>query len=147
MTVVQGILKTYKTEVGILAVAFEGNRVTEIDFVDTDRPEEVDAFEVGYKDFLEDMGKIGYVANGQQFQLKVWITLSQIPYGETRTYGQIADEIGKPGAARAVGNACAANRLALVVPCHRVVGVNGIGEYRWGKTRKQELLDFEARTR
>lgn len=78
------------------------------------------------------------------FQRRVWQALREIPYGATRTYGEVAAIIGQPRAARAVGSACAANPVALVVPCHRVVrGDGGSGEYRWGAGRKQALLAHE----
>ena len=79
------------------------------------------------------------------FQWRVWQALQAIPYGETRSYSEIARTIGRPTASRAVANACATNPVAIAVPCHRVVYVNGdIGGYRWGETRKQQLLEKEA---
>jgi AraC family transcriptional regulator, regulatory protein of adaptative response / methylated-DNA-[protein]-cysteine methyltransferase len=79
-----------------------------------------------------------------RFRLRVWEALRQIPTGETRTYGEIARIIGSPTAARAVARACAANPLAVVVPCHRVVGSDGnLRGYRWGVERKGELLARE----
>jgi AraC family transcriptional regulator, regulatory protein of adaptative response / methylated-DNA-[protein]-cysteine methyltransferase len=81
---------------------------------------------------------------GTVFQLRVWNALRQIPRGETRTYSQLAREIGEPNATRAVARACALNRVALVVPCHRVVGVDGkLTGYRWGVERKEQLLIAE----
>lgn len=78
------------------------------------------------------------------FQWRVWQALRDIPRGETATYGEIAAAIGRPAASRAVANACAANRVALVVPCHRVVRGNGApGGYRWGAERKIALLAAE----
>lgn len=78
------------------------------------------------------------------FQQRVWEALREIPYGETRTYAQIAELIGQPGAARAVGRACALNPVALAVPCHRVLGSGGkLTGYRWGVERKKILLDHE----
>ena len=82
------------------------------------------------------------------FQRSVWEYLRNIPYGETRTYQQIAAELGQPGAARAVGRACATNPVAVVVPCHRVVRRDGnLGGYRWGLHRKKELLSQERKQR
>jgi AraC family transcriptional regulator of adaptative response/methylated-DNA-[protein]-cysteine methyltransferase len=82
------------------------------------------------------------------FQWKVWRALQRIPYGETRTYSDVAKSIGKPAAVRAVARACATNPVALVVPCHRVVPVaGGMGGYRWGTERKATLLTREARTK
>jgi len=78
------------------------------------------------------------------FQWKVWQALRDIPYGETRSYSQIARAVGNPRAVRAVGHACATNRVAVVIPCHRAVRQDGsLGGYRWGLGRKQALLDRE----
>jgi AraC family transcriptional regulator of adaptative response/methylated-DNA-[protein]-cysteine methyltransferase len=80
------------------------------------------------------------------FQSRVWAALRAIPYGERRTYAQIAEAINQPGAARAVGNACASNPVALVIPCHRVVkGGGALGSYRWGTDRKRQLLETELK--
>jgi AraC family transcriptional regulator of adaptative response/methylated-DNA-[protein]-cysteine methyltransferase len=82
------------------------------------------------------------------FQWQVWNALRAIPRGETRTYSQIAQEIGRPSAARAVARACASNPVALAVPCHRVVpAAGGIGGYRWGAGRKEKLLGREKGSR
>lgn len=79
------------------------------------------------------------------FQWRVWRALQEIPYGETRSYRDIATALGRPAAVRAVAQACAGNRVALVVPCHRVVRSDGAsGGYRWGAERKQRILDAEA---
>lgn len=79
------------------------------------------------------------------FRRRVWDALRRIPAGQTRTYAALAVEIGAPGAARAVGAACAANPLALVVPCHRAVGSDGrLHGYRWGLEWKRRLLAAEA---
>lgn len=78
------------------------------------------------------------------FQHRVWNALRMIPRGQTRTYSQIAQTIGVPKAVRAVGAACGANPLAIVVPCHRVVGSSGrLTGYRWGLERKRQLLEME----
>ena len=78
------------------------------------------------------------------FQHRVWEALRAIPWGETRTYKQIAEAIGAPKAVRAVGTACGANPLAIVVPCHRAVGTDGrLHGYRWGLERKKRLLTME----
>ncbi len=83
---------------------------------------------------------------GTVFQLRVWQALRQIPRGETRSYSEVAREMGEPNATRAVARACATNRVALVVPCHRVVGANGsLTGYRWGVERKRALLESERR--
>jgi len=78
------------------------------------------------------------------FQRQVWEKLRAIPYGETVSYADVAKALGKPGAVRAVGRACATNPVALVIPCHRVVREDkSLGGYRWGLDRKQKLLDLE----
>jgi AraC family transcriptional regulator of adaptative response/methylated-DNA-[protein]-cysteine methyltransferase len=81
------------------------------------------------------------------FQWRVWNALTRIPAGETRSYRELATELGHPKAARAVGNACGNNRLALIVPCHRVVREDGsLGGWRWGVERKRDLLARERGT-
>ncbi|HEX6161070.1 MAG TPA: bifunctional DNA-binding transcriptional regulator/O6-methylguanine-DNA methyltransferase Ada [Thermoanaerobaculia bacterium] len=78
------------------------------------------------------------------FQLRVWDALRKIPYGETRTYAEVAEAIGEPKAVRAVASACAKNQVAVVIPCHRVVRGDGTsGGYRWGSERKRKLLERE----
>lgn len=84
---------------------------------------------------------------GTAFQQRVWQALREIPVGETASYAEIAARIGAPKAVRAVAQACAANRIAVAIPCHRVVRRNGdISGYRWGVERKRELLRRESRT-
>ncbi len=82
---------------------------------------------------------------GTEFQRLVWAALAQIPRGETRTYTDVALAVGRPTAVRAVAGACAANRVAVLVPCHRVIREDGgLGGYKWGLKRKQDLLRREA---
>jgi len=84
---------------------------------------------------------------GTDFQKRVWKAMSRIPYGRTGTYGQVARQVGRPAAARAVGAACAANPLPLVVPCHRVVGRNNaLTGFGGGLAWKQWLLDLETKS-
>jgi AraC family transcriptional regulator of adaptative response/methylated-DNA-[protein]-cysteine methyltransferase len=79
------------------------------------------------------------------FQWRVWNALMAIPAGETRTYAEVAEAIGQPSAARAVARACATNRVAVAIPCHRVLPKSGgLGGYRWGPERKRALLAAEA---
>jgi AraC family transcriptional regulator of adaptative response/methylated-DNA-[protein]-cysteine methyltransferase len=79
------------------------------------------------------------------FQRQVWEKLRTIPYGQTVSYGEVAKALGKPGAVRAVGRACATNPVALVIPCHRVVREDkSLGGYRWGLERKKKLLEHES---
>ena len=83
---------------------------------------------------------------GTPFQRQVWQALRAIPAGERRTYGELASSLGRPNGARAVANACAANPVAIVIPCHRVVRGDGeVGGYRWGAERKRALLAAERR--
>lgn len=86
-------------------------------------------------------------ARGTDFQRRVWEELRRIPFGHTATYGQVAERLGRSGAARAVGGANHRNPLAVVVPCHRVVGADGsLTGYAGGLRFKQFLLDLERRT-
>ncbi|MBF4191094.1 methylated-DNA--protein-cysteine methyltransferase [Mycolicibacterium phlei] len=83
---------------------------------------------------------------GTDFQRRVWAALLTIPYGETRSYGEIARQIGAPGASRAVGLANGHNPISIIVPCHRVIGANGsLTGYGGGLERKRLLLDMEKR--
>jgi AraC family transcriptional regulator of adaptative response/methylated-DNA-[protein]-cysteine methyltransferase len=83
---------------------------------------------------------------GTAFQEQVWQALTRIPPGSTTTYAELARALGKPGAVRAVAGACAANRLAVAIPCHRVVRTDGsLSGYRWGVERKRQLLEREAK--
>ena len=83
---------------------------------------------------------------GTEFQLKVWNALLEIPYGETRSYQQIAQRIGQPKALRAVGGACNRNPIGIIVPCHRVIGKNGkLTGYAGGLFYKELLLNHEKR--
>jgi methylated-DNA-[protein]-cysteine S-methyltransferase len=82
---------------------------------------------------------------GTTWERLVWDALLRIPYGETRSYGEIAVELGQPGAARAVGLANGRNPVSVIVPCHRVIGASGtLTGYGGGLERKRQLLDLEA---
>ncbi|WP_416977509.1 methylated-DNA--[protein]-cysteine S-methyltransferase [Streptomyces sp. T028] len=100
-------------------------------------------FEGGLKEFTVPLRLNG----GTPFQQRVWDQLRMIPYGETRSYGDLAEALGNPGASRAVGLANGKNPIGIIVPCHRVVGANGsLTGYGGGLERKQRLLDFESGT-
>ena len=87
-------------------------------------------------------------APGNSFQRSVWQAIAGIPYGQTRTYAQIAQAVGKPKGLQAVGQACGHNPVPLFIPCHRVVGSNGsLGGYAFGPHVKKFLLDLEAQVR
>lgn len=88
------------------------------------------------------------VPKGTEFQKKVWNALREIPYGDTCTYGEIAAKIGNPKASRAVGMANNRNPLAIIVPCHRVIGANGsLTGYAGGLDMKKSLLDLERKNK
>jgi AraC family transcriptional regulator of adaptative response/methylated-DNA-[protein]-cysteine methyltransferase len=92
------------------------------------------------------LAKLPLDIRGTVFQQRVWSALRQIPRGETRTYKDIASAIGAPKAVRAVGSACGANPVALVIPCHRALRTDGgLGGYAWGIGRKQKLLKIERK--
>ena len=92
------------------------------------------------------LAKLPLDVRGTVFQQRVWSALRQIPRGETRTYKDIASAIGAPKAVRAVGSACGANPVALVIPCHRALRTDGgLGGYAWGLERKQKLLKIERK--
>ncbi|MBL8299515.1 MAG: methylated-DNA--[protein]-cysteine S-methyltransferase [Rhodanobacteraceae bacterium] len=102
---------------------------------------------LGWKDAadLTDIPLPPFDLRATAFQWRVWQALTRIPPGETRSYGAVAEAIGAPRAVRAVARACATNRLAIMVPCHRVVREDGsLGGYRWGLARKRRLLACEA---
>lgn len=82
---------------------------------------------------------------GTAFQMQIWQFLLSIPEGEVLSYSQLSEQIGKPNAFRAAATACGANRIGVLIPCHRVLrGDGSLGGYRWGLERKQTLLDAEA---
>lgn len=150
-----GRLLVAATERGVCAVALGDDDATlaadlEAEFQNAEV--EYDAEAVGrwagpivrYLEGVHAHPAVPVLLEGTDFQRRVWRALQEIPYGETRTYAEVAEMIGRPSASRAVAQACAANKLALVVPCHRVVPKGaGTGGYRWGKDRKQRLLELE----
>lgn len=92
---------------------------------------------------ISDLG-VRLVMHGTEFQKRVWQALGEVPVGETRTYSEIANAIGSPKSVRAVASACGANKLAVVIPCHRIVAKDGgLSGYRWGVERKRVLLERE----
>jgi len=101
----------------------------------------------GYLEGERALSQMPLSLHGTAFQLKVWRYLQTIPAGSVQSYAEVAEAIGQPKAARAVANACGANRIAVVIPCHRVIRGDGtLGGYRWGLDRKRALLDAERRT-
>ena len=111
--------------------------------------ESMPEFEAKVRAFIAGEGSLARIPldiRGTVFQRRVWEALRRIPRGQTRTYSDIAREIGAPAAVRAVGSACGANPVALVVPCHRAVRTDGgLGGYAWGLGVKKRLLEIEKR--
>ncbi|HUI31359.1 MAG TPA: methylated-DNA--[protein]-cysteine S-methyltransferase [Candidatus Acidoferrales bacterium] len=98
-----------------------------------------------FQDDWKSISKIKLHLKATPFQLKVWEALLKIPFGEIRTYSQVADEIGRPTASRAVGAAIGSNPVAYLIPCHRVIKSTGvIGDYHWGNARKAAIVGWEA---
>jgi len=111
---------------------------------------ELDGLKAKIAAFIEgeaNLARLPLDIRGTVFQRRVWDELRRIPRGETRTYREIARAIGAPAAVRAVGSACGANPVALVVPCHRAVRTDGgLGGYAWGLKRKKKLLALEKKS-
>jgi AraC family transcriptional regulator of adaptative response/methylated-DNA-[protein]-cysteine methyltransferase len=150
-----GLLLVARTPRGICSVTFGDTREQLADALHTEYPNA----QIAEDD--EDLGNavdaiVNYLSGKQKrlvlpldlqataFQLQVWEELKKIPYGETRSYSEIAERVGDKKKVRAVAQACARNRVALVIPCHRVVGSDGsVTGYRWGLERKKKLLASE----
>lgn len=97
-----------------------------------------------FKQGLENFSQKIFFSKGTEFERKVWLTLKEIPYGETRTYKWLAQKIGKPNATRAVGQALSRNPIPIILPCHRVIESDGsIGGYSSGVNIKRRLLEIE----
>lgn len=110
---------------------------------DTAFPEVVEQLEAYFTGELTEFD-LTYEMSGTEFQRRVWTALLTIPYGQTCSYGQLADQIGAPKASRAVGLANGRNPISIIVPCHRVIGSNGsLTGYGGGIDRKRALLDLE----
>jgi AraC family transcriptional regulator, regulatory protein of adaptative response / methylated-DNA-[protein]-cysteine methyltransferase len=143
------------TDAGLCAVAF-GSLESELEddlasrFPESERLRDETGLGATVKQVLTQMSEhpvameLPLDVRATAFQRRVWEALRRIPRGETRTYSQIAKEIGQPTAVRAVARACATNPVAIVVPCHRVIGSDGsLTGYRWGVERKKKLLELE----
>lgn len=114
---------------------------------DTAFPEVVEQLDAYFAGDLERF-ELDLDLAGSEFHVRVWEGLLDIPYGETWSYGHLADHIGSPGAARAVGAANGRNPIAIIVPCHRVIGASGsMTGYGGGIERKRQLLELEAGAR
>jgi AraC family transcriptional regulator of adaptative response/methylated-DNA-[protein]-cysteine methyltransferase len=124
-------------------------RFSQAELIGADAPfEEFVAKIVGLVESPDSLFDLPLDIRGTAFQQKVWQALQKIPLGSTASYSEIATQIGLPSAVRAVAGACAANSLAVVIPCHRVVRTDGhLSGYRWGVERKRALLLRESRAR
>ncbi|GFG67424.1 methylated-DNA--protein-cysteine methyltransferase [Mycobacterium kubicae] len=151
--------RTIDSPIGLLTLAGHGSVLTNLRMVDqtyepsragwtlkedafADAVEQLTAYFAGERTIFE----LELDLKGTDFQQRVWKALMTIPYGETRSYGQIAQQIGAPGSARAVGLANGHNPISIIVPCHRVIGASGkLTGYGGGLERKQTLLDLEKK--
>lgn len=144
-----GSLRLVADETGLISLAYPGQAEEAPKDGRADRKFFREA-EAALKAFLSKGAPLPTVAlgnrRGSDFQHKVWRAILKIPFGQTRSYGEIAEAIGHPGAARAVGTACGANPLPLFVPCHRVLAARGgIGGYGFsGIELKKRLLRLEG---
>jgi AraC family transcriptional regulator of adaptative response/methylated-DNA-[protein]-cysteine methyltransferase len=151
-----GKLLVASTDKGICAVSFGDNedelkRELEQEFFAAEINEDAKGLKEAVESILRGLkGERTILAlpldvRGTAFQMRVWSELRKIPYGETRSYKEVAEQIGDPNAVRAVARACATNPVALVTPCHRVVASDGkLAGYRWGIERKKLLLENES---
>jgi AraC family transcriptional regulator, regulatory protein of adaptative response / methylated-DNA-[protein]-cysteine methyltransferase len=150
-----GELLVATTERGVCAVALGDSDKGLAQALRADFPNaEIERADDAHREWVEEIishiggGNVGLVApldlRGTEFQQQVWALLRKIPPGRTRSYAEIAAALGNPRATRAVARACGSNRLAVVIPCHRVVRTDGtLGGYRWGVRRKERLLARE----
>lgn len=142
----------YKIQFGILKIEYSKEHILHLDCVESGNfvHEPSDLSELAFcqiKEYFTGRRKtfdFPYQLTGTEFQKEVWKALCRIPYGQTKTYGEIAKEIGNPKASRAVGMACSRNPIWIAVPCHRVVGTNGsLTGYAGGLAMKEALLQLE----
>lgn len=151
--------RTINSPIGLLTLAGQGQALTNLRMVDqtyepsrtgwspnphafNDAVDQLNAYFAGELTTFE----LELDLRGSAFQRRVWQALLTIPFGETQSYGEIAEQIGAPGAARAVGLANGHNPIAIVVPCHRVIGASGsLTGYGGGLDRKRSLLALERR--
>ena len=146
--------KLMETEIGILTIGSDGAKVTHVLFGDyrelfleqsenkllIQTVKQLDEYFSGRRKTFD----VPFRAEGTEFQRKVWHALCEIPYGQTRSYGEIAKMIQNPGASRAVGMANNKNPIAIIIPCHRVIGADGsLTGYGGGMEKKARLLEKE----
>lgn len=135
-----------QTAVGRLKIkGIENLGIVSIGWTEDSLAEEIDEKFMGWVDKIRSLNfDVPFILPGTHFQITVWKEILNVPRGETISYSELARRIGKPKAVRAVATACGQNPLAILVPCHRIVGLNGnISKYFWGPEKKQMLLDLE----
>lgn len=151
--------RTMDSPVGMLTLAGAGDRLQHLRMVDQTYEPSREGWDPDDEAFADAVAQLEEYFRGERvdfdlelemvgtvFQRKVWEALRTIPYGETRSYGEIAAHIGSPGASRAVGLANGHNPIGIIVPCHRVIGANGsLTGYGGGLDRKKLLLGMEKR--
>lgn len=141
-----GPLTLVEEDGALVQLAFDGYTVLESEEVDSPLLREAERQLASYFAGQLQVFSLPLCTKGTPFQEKVWCALQKIPYGETRTYGELAAMIGQPTAARAVGGANHRNPLAIIIPCHRVVAAHGgLGGYGGGLDKKQWLLALEEK--
>jgi methylated-DNA-[protein]-cysteine S-methyltransferase len=146
----------YNTKIGRISIEENGTSITKLDFISKDVQEDIIEKNetVLLKQAINELNEyldgnrssfdLPLEPKGTEFQKKVWNALKEIPYGETRSYGEIAKIIGNEKASRAVGMANNKNPIAIIVPCHRVIGANGkLVGYAGGLDLKEKLLELE----
>lgn len=140
----------FETALGVMCAVEKDGALVSLRFADGEGGDETPLLQRTRTQILEYLdGKrnefdIPLLPRGTDFQMRVWKCLESIPYGETRTYSQIAHAVGSPRACRAVGTACNRNPIAIIVPCHRVVGASGmLVGYAYGLDAKKYLLSLE----
>ena len=145
--------QTYlQTPIGSLRIVSDGSEITEISVCDTAGEDNPDALTqqaaAELKEYFAGMRTafdLPLAPQGTAFQKSVWTALRQISFGKTVTYGDLAKQIGKPTAARAVGSAIGKNPILILQPCHRVLATNGLGGFSAGLDRKKHLLLLEQK--
>ena len=146
----------YETSFGNIGIAENGSAITNVFFGNTVRPKEFSLCETPLlqkaakqlQEYLQSKRKVfdlPLAPEGTEFERSVWDALLTIPYGETRSYGQIAAQLGKPSACRAVGRSNGLNPISNFIPCHRVIGASGkLTGYAGGLPMKEALLHLEG---
>lgn len=145
----------FDSPIGKIAIFAENDEIVRLDLNNSEHSDEIITEKILYKAknqlceyFLGKRTKFDfeYKISGTEFQRSVWNELLKIPFGKTKSYGEIALAIGNPRASRAVGNACNKNKLPIIIPCHRVIGADKKSKgFAYGTETKERLLGHEAR--